>query len=105
MTNLSPVAVNRLVEPDSDSSIVEFMRDDQVHDVESHLVQGRCTVDAGRYVEIKQLAVVQRSRFMFRYDQSLSWSNQIWRSDQFCAILWQTRVFFGKILITEQCYL
>ena len=72
MTNLSPVAVNRLVEPNNDGPIVEFVRDDQVHDVESHGVQGRCTVDAGSYVEIKQLAVVQRGRSMFRYDQSLS---------------------------------
>ena len=72
MTNLSPAAVNRLVEPDNDSSIVEFVRDDQVHDVESHGAQGRCTVDTGRYVEIKELALVRRSRFMFRYDQSLN---------------------------------
>ena len=59
MTNLSPVAVNRLVEPDNDGPIVEFVRDDQINDVESHRVQSRCTVDAGRYIEIKKLAVVR----------------------------------------------
>ena len=56
-----PAAVNSLVEPDNHSSIVESLRDDQVDGVESQGVQGRCTVDTSRCVEIKQFAVVRRT--------------------------------------------
>ena len=38
ITNLSVLAVNCLVEPDNHSSIVEFVRDDQLYDVESQWV-------------------------------------------------------------------